>query len=254
MYPRHTFVLVHGGWQGEWSWEPTAAILTARGHRVFSPVLPGHDPGDTDRSKITHDDYVAAVFRAVAESGPGPVVLVGHGLGGAVISQVADRWPDRVASLVYYAAFVLADGEAIGDLLGPALEEFQQLSPARTDRSMSMPWELWRSHFMQTADDDAARAAYQRLVPEPRGPVYEPVWLPWLTTSYRVPAAYVSCRQDQTQPPGFWHPGMSSRLPGARVIEIDADHQALITAPQLLADAVCAGAGHQVPAEALVAA
>ena len=250
----HTFVLVHGSWQGAWSWDQTSAILAARGPRVFRPTLPGHDPAETDRSQITHDDYVDAVLRAVAQSGPDPVVMVGHSLGGAVISQVADRRPDRVARLVFYAAFVLRDGEAIGDLLGPELRAaLQQLSRANPDRSMSMPWELWRSHFMQTADNDTARAVYDRLVPEPYRPAFQPVRLPRLAT-LGLPAAYVSCRQDQTQPPGFWHPGMTSRLPGAPVIEIDGDHEALITVPDLLADALCAAADHPVTAEARGAA
>ena len=244
MHRTHTFVLVHGSWQGAWSWDRTSALLAARGHRVFSPALPGHHPTDTDRSAITHDDYVDAVLRTVAMAGPDPVVLAGHSLGGAVISQVADRRPDRVARLVYYAAFVLRDGEAIGDLLGPELKAaLQQLSQASPDRSMSMPWEMWRSNFMQTAGDDAARAVYDRLVPEPYRPAFEPVRLPRLA-GLGLPAAYVSCKQDQTQPPGFWHPGMTSRLPSAPVIEIDGDHEALITAPDVFADALCAAAGH----------
>lgn len=37
-------------------------------------------------------------------------------------------------------------------------------------------------------------------------------------------------------PAGYWHPGMSSRLPGATVLELDGDHEALLTAPRRLAD------------------
>jgi hypothetical protein len=106
---------------------------------------------------------------------------------------------------------------------------------------------------MQAADRDAAQAVYDRLVPEPYRPTFEPVWLPRLAT-YGLPATYVWCRQDRTQPPGFWHPGMTSRLPGAPVLKIDADHQALNTAPHLVAEALCAAAEHTVPAEVMAAA
>src|SRR5215471_6831301 len=89
MHRTHTFVLVHGSWQGAWSWDRTSALLAARGHRVFSPDLPGHHPTDTDRSAITHDDYVDAVLRTVAMAGPDPVVLAGHSLG----ARSSARWP-----------------------------------------------------------------------------------------------------------------------------------------------------------------
>jgi pimeloyl-ACP methyl ester carboxylesterase len=240
--PTRTFVLVHGSWQGAWSWNQIRPRLEARGHQVVTPTLPGHDATDTDRSQITHDEYVDAVITALAGTGSEPVVLVGHSLGGAVISEVADRLPERVACLVYFAAFVLRDGEAIGDLLSPELAgALRQLATANPDRSMSMPWELWRSSFMQTADEATARSVYERLVPEPFRPAFEPVRLRRLA-SLDLPAAFINCRLDQTQPPGFWHPGMSSRLPGAPVIELDADHEALLTAPDHLADALCEAA------------
>jgi pimeloyl-ACP methyl ester carboxylesterase len=254
MHRTHTFILVHGAWQGSWSWEQTGAILANRGHQVSIPDLPGHDPADTRRSGVSHGDYVDAVLHAISQSGPDPVVLAGHCLGGAVISQVADRRPDRVARLVYCAAFVPRDGEAIGDLLGTGIEAaLQRLSAESADRSISMPWDLWRSAFMQVAGMDTARAVYERLVPEPYRPIFEPVWLPRLATS-GLPATYLSCRQDRTQAPVSWHTGMTSRLARGPLVEIDGDHQALITAPRLLADALCAAAEPTVQPEVLPAA
>ena len=112
-----TFVLVHGSWQGAWSWDGVRDALRADGHRVIAPALPGRGDIAEDRSWIGHDDYVQAVMAALDTNDAGPVVLAGHSLGGAVISQVADRRPDRVARLVYCAAFVLEDGESAGDVM-----------------------------------------------------------------------------------------------------------------------------------------
>jgi pimeloyl-ACP methyl ester carboxylesterase len=89
-----------------------------------------------------------------------PVMLVGHSFGGAVITQLGDRWYDRIARLVYVAAFVLRDGESVGDLLPSEFRAgLEQLGSVRPDRAVALPWELWRSSFMQTADESAARRA-----------------------------------------------------------------------------------------------
>ncbi len=65
----------------------------ARGHQVLAPTLPGHHHPGEDRAEIGHDHLVAAALATLEAAGPDPVVLVGHSLGGAVISQVADRRP-----------------------------------------------------------------------------------------------------------------------------------------------------------------
>ena len=233
-----TFVLVHGSWQGAWSWHGVRDRLRARGHRVITPALPGRGSIGEDRSWIGHDDNVAAVLAALDADGAGPVVLAGHSLGGAVISQVADRRPDRIAQLVYCAAFVLEDGQSAGDVMpGQMRSAITGLAATRADRAIPMPWELWRANFIQTASEQLARDSYQRLVPEPYRPVFEPIRLR-RPVHRELPAAFLSFTRDQTMPPGYWHPGMSSRLNGATVAEIDGDHEMPLTAPRSLADAL----------------
>src|SRR5262249_60041403 len=105
-----------------------------------------------DRSWIGHDDNVAAVLAALDADGAGPVVLAGHSLGGATVSQVADRRPDLVARLVYCAAFVLEDGQSADDVMPEQMRAaVSELAATRADRAIPMPWELWRANFIQTA-------------------------------------------------------------------------------------------------------
>jgi hypothetical protein len=100
-----------------------------------------------------------------------------------------------------------------------------------------MPWELWRVNFLQTASKQLARASFQRLLPDPYRPVFEPIRLR-RPVHRDLPATFLAFTRDQTMPPGFWHPGMSGRLNGATVTEIDGDHEMPLTAPGQLADAL----------------
>ena len=251
-----TFVLVHGSWQGAWSWDGVRDQLRAHGHRVIAPALPGRGDAGEDRAWIGHDDNVAAVLAALdadadaavgdgdgdgdgaARAGVGPVVLAGHSLGGVTISQVADQRPDRVARLIYCAAFVLDDRESAGDVMPEQMRTaITELSTTRPDRAIPMPWDLWRQNFIQTASDQLARESHERLVPDPYRPVFEPVKLR-RPVHRELPATFVAFTQDKTMPPGFWHPGMSGRLNGGAVIELDGDHQMPLSAPGPLADAL----------------
>jgi hypothetical protein len=100
-----------------------------------------------------------------------------------------------------------------------------------------MPWELWRANFIQNASEQLARDSFQRLVPEPYRPVFEPIRLR-RPVHRELPTAFLALTHDQTMPPGFWHPGMSGRLDGTAIAEIDGDHEVPLTAPEQLADAL----------------
>jgi pimeloyl-ACP methyl ester carboxylesterase len=235
-----TFVLVHGSWQGAWSWDGVRDRLRAHGHRVIAPALPGRGDIGEDRSWIGHDDNVAAVLAALDADGAAPVVLAGHSLGGVTVSQVADQRPRQITRLIYCDAFALEDGESAADALPePMRAGISELAATRADRAIPMPWELWRANFIQTATEQLARDSFQRLVPDPYRPVFEPIKLR-RPVHRELPASFLYFTRDQAVPPGpeFWHPGMSSRLNGAPVTKLDGDHEILLTAPEQLADAL----------------
>ncbi|GHB59135.1 alpha/beta hydrolase [Streptomyces cirratus] len=100
-----TVVLVHGAFADASSFSRVIPELLARGLEVLAPAVP-------NRSLLGDCAYIASVVRRIA----GPVVLVGHSYGGAVITVAGAE--DNVAGLVYLAGYALEEGESLGELQG----------------------------------------------------------------------------------------------------------------------------------------
>src|ERR1700693_4834262 len=94
-------VLVHGAWANGSSWSKLIPLLQAQGLHVAC----AHNP----LSSIADD--VAATIRTI-NAQDGPVLLVGHSYGGAVITEAGDN--PKVSGLVYVAAFAPGDGGTLG--------------------------------------------------------------------------------------------------------------------------------------------
>ncbi|MFG6489273.1 alpha/beta fold hydrolase [Roseateles sp. BYS78W] len=101
-----TIVLVHGAFAGSSSWNGVVTELSRKGYTVIAAANPL-------RGVASDGAYVAALARSIS----GPVVLVGHSYGGAVISAAANGVPN-VKSLVFVAAFAPDEGESALDLTG----------------------------------------------------------------------------------------------------------------------------------------
>jgi len=104
--PKPTIVLVHGAFAGSSSWNGVVAELNQQGYQVIAAANPL-------RGLASDGAYVAALVRSVK----GPVVLVGHSYGGAVISAAANNMP-QVKALVFVAAFAPDQGESALALTG----------------------------------------------------------------------------------------------------------------------------------------
>ncbi|MYS85360.1 alpha/beta fold hydrolase [Embleya scabrispora] len=103
--PKPTIVLVHGGFADASNWNGVISRLHKDGYPVIAPANPL-------RGIPTDATYIASVLTSIQ----GPIVLVGHSYGGAVITNAAAGNPN-VKALVYVAAFVPDTGEKLGDII-----------------------------------------------------------------------------------------------------------------------------------------
>ncbi|MER6038445.1 alpha/beta fold hydrolase [Streptomyces sp. NPDC001835] len=131
------FVMVPGGWQGGWVFDPVAAELRRDGHHVEAVTLSGLEaagPVDVDRppNLDAHIAQVAEIIDRGDRSGREPVALCGHSYGGMVIAGVADRLGDRLDQLVFIDAYVPDDGDSCWSLTSDRFRELF-LAGARAD-------------------------------------------------------------------------------------------------------------------------
>ena len=217
-----TIVLVHGAYAESASWDGVTSRLGADRRRVtaFGNPLRG----------VASD---AALLTDLVRSIEGPVVLVGHSYGGAVMTSVPADAGDIVA-LVYVAGFALAPGESAGDAsaltpgstLGDTLVRVP-LADGRSDTYIAQD----RYHQQFCADLPAEQAALMAVGQRPvtEGALFEPLGGDALWRS--VPSWFVFGELDHNIPVGA-HRIMSERAGSRRTVEIPgASHAVAVSRP-----------------------
>jgi pimeloyl-ACP methyl ester carboxylesterase len=225
-------VLVHGAFGGAWSWDPVIGGLEQTGHTVQALDLPGAGQDTTPTAEVTLDAYADRVCEVLAE-GP-PAVLVGHSMGGVVVTQAAARSPQHVHSLIYVAAFVPADGQSLIDLTqlpeGAGDGVQANLVVEGNPPVATMPPDAARAVIFGCASDDAAAAAVRKRGPQPVAPFTQPVQIPEDTRAdfERLPRGYVMTLQDQAIPPALQKRML--RAAGCEpMLELDTDHWPMLS-------------------------
>ncbi|MBN9082859.1 MAG: alpha/beta hydrolase [Rhizobiales bacterium 62-17] len=230
------FVLIHGAWHTGEHWAPVAKRLEQLGHKVTAPTVLG--PGKGVDKNVTHAQQIADLVNQITKADLKDFVLAGHSYGGTIISRLAEEIPDRIRRLVFWNAFVPLPGNSLDDETPPHYRAlFKQLSDASADRTVTMPFPIWREAFMNDADEALAKSAYETLSSEPYQPLIDKLDLKRFYET-KIPKSYLNCTEDIALPPGEWgwHPRMSSRLGLYRLVQMPGSHEVLFTNPVGLAD------------------
>ena len=215
---RPTVVLVHGGFVDGSGWQGVYDLLKADGYRVCVVQNP---------TLSLAGDVAATSW--VIDAQDGPVVLVGHSYGGAVITE-AGRHQD-VAALVYIAAFVPDKDESVNALIGgfPADGPQPPILPPR-DGFLLLDQEKFPASF--AGDVPAEQAAFMADSQVPwgvdalGGQITEPAWR-------TKPSWYLLTTGDKMIPPAAQR-AMSERT-GSTVVETAASHSVYVSQPAAVA-------------------
>ncbi|HEY5406176.1 MAG TPA: alpha/beta fold hydrolase [Ginsengibacter sp.] len=172
----NTFVLVHGSWQAPYVWNTVKSELEKAGQKVIVVELPAHGNDFTSPAEVSIDVYRDKVISAINNTNS-KVILVGHSLGGMVVSAVAEKTPSKIKKLIYIAGFVPVSGQTLIELagedaqslLGPALisSKDQLLLDVRQDAITSI--------FCQDGSDAVKKLVLDNYRSEPAIPFTNPV-------------------------------------------------------------------------------
>ena len=214
-------VLVHGGFADGSGWQQVYNLLRQDGYNVRIVQNPTLSPdGDT------------AATRQVLQMQDGPVVLVGHSYGGAVITEAGTD--SKVAALVYIAAFAPDKGESVNTLIAnpPPGAPVPPILPPQ-DGCLFLDRDKFPAAF--AGDLPAEQAAFMADSQVPwgvdalSGSISEPAWR-------SKPSWYLVTTEDRMIPTPAQRT-MAERA-GASVDEAQASHSVYISQPQAVANLI----------------
>src|SRR6516165_3449004 len=219
--PVKNIVLVHGAFADGTCWSKVIPILEKRGFHVVAvqnPLTSLSDDANATRRIIAMQD--------------GPVILVGHSWGGAVITEVGDD--PKVAGLVYVAAWVPDAGTSANETSAP-------FGPTPVQKAIQVD----SQHFAWLSEDgvlnsfaDGLPMEERRLVLAVQGQIYGPMFDEKLTHAAwkSKPSWHVIATKDHTLSPAMEEAG--AKKAAGVAISIPTCHVAMLQEPRRVADLI----------------
>jgi pimeloyl-ACP methyl ester carboxylesterase len=229
--PEPTVVLVHGAFADASSWTGVIELLQQRGHTVVAPSNPL-------RGVAADSAYLASFLGQIG----GPVLLVGHSYGGAVITNAATTAPN-VRGLVFVAAFAPDEGERLGEVeagskdsvlnsalvplryptgtAGQSATEFA-IDPAKLQDAFAADLSSRQAAVLAAVQRPVAEAAFG----DPCGP---PAWK-------RLPCWAVVATGDKAA--GADVVRSMARRAGAEIVELEGSHVIMVSQPEWVAEVI----------------
>ncbi len=214
-------VLVHGGFVDGSGWEGVYNALKKDGYTVTIVQNP---------TKTLADDV--ATTKQVIAAQDGPVVLVGHSYGGAVITEAGTD--AKVSRLVYICAFAPDKGESVSTLL-QGFPPGAPAPPILPPQDGYLLLDRAKFHASFAGDVSADKAAFMADSQVPwgvdalGGTISEPAWK-------TKPSWYFVTTEDKMIPPDAQR--SMSRRAGAKVVEVEASHSVYVSQPQAVASLI----------------
>lgn len=230
-----TFVLVHGAWQAPYVWDAVKADLQKAGNKVIVVELPGHGTDKTPTHTLRLDLYRDKVIDAISTVSEN-VILVGHSMGGMVVTAVAEKIPSRISKLVYIGAFLPENGQSLTDLAFS--DPGSQLGPLLIEAPDKLTLDVKADSLTYLFINDGSASAKQQVVTNYRAEPSIPLTNPVAITKEnfgRVNKVYIKTLQDVVISPGK-QDKMIAAAGITSVYSVNTSHSPFLSQPKAVAD------------------
>jgi pimeloyl-ACP methyl ester carboxylesterase len=233
--PKPSIVLIHGAWADGSSWSRVIGILQQQGYTVYAPANPL-------RGLTSDSAYIASFLQSIS----GPIILVGHSYGGAVITNAATGNPN-VKALVYIDAFAPDQGESLASLSSVPPPPGQ--SPSCVSGN---PTQVFNFVPLTGGDTDLYikpslfPSCFANDLPPKEGAVLASIQRPFALSAFpqlsgvpawkTIPSFYLVGTIDNAIPP-FAQLIMAQRA-HSTIVQVRASHLVMISHPEAVADLI----------------
>lgn len=230
-----TYVLVHGAWQAPYVWDEVKASLIKNGNQVIVVELPGHGNDNTQPQNLSLNLYRDKVIEAISKADR-KVILVGHSMGGMVITAVAESIPSKISRLIYIGAFLPSSGQSIGDLA--KTDPDSQLGPTLIEAADHLTLDVKSEDLTRLFINDGTAAAKQKVKDNYRAEPAIPFSNAVTLTSQNfgsVEKIYIKTLQDIVISPRL-QDQMISKAGIKTIYEINSSHSPFLSQPKAVSD------------------
>jgi pimeloyl-ACP methyl ester carboxylesterase len=230
----NTYVLVHGAWQAPYVWDAVRSDLENKGNKVIVVELPGHGSDNTPTHTLSLDAYRDRVIDAISKAN-GKVILVGHSMGGMVVTSVAEKIPAKISKLVYIGAFLPTSGQSLGQLA--ETDPDSKLGPELSQSADKLTLDVKREKLTYLFINDGSQAEKEKVIanyrPEPAIPFGNSITLTVNFSS--VEKVYIKTMQDIVISPGLQDRMIASA--GIKTVyPVNTSHSPFLSQPHTVSD------------------
>lgn len=236
-------VLVHGSFHNGSCWDLLIPELEKLGFKVSPITLPGHEHKNKPSFTVNLKKYADHVLHTIQKLKT-PVILLGHSMGGAVISMVAEQYPNLVKQLIFLSAIVPRKQDTMVKLSKAIPRKEKSLFDKALRLSIkslincriSVKLELAKKAFYSEQNPTRQQALMEKTVDQPIRPFYSKI--SWTDERLgMVKKCYIECDSDKALP--IEHQRIHQKnMIFSNIITLKSDHSPFYLIPAQLAQTI----------------